>query len=65
MSVSNLPPLPRLRLALAQELEQRRKSVFDVPPSDWAAFQRALGEYSGVQSALLRVEALLQSDEGE
>ncbi len=63
--MSGLPPLALLRKQLQQDLEERRKSVFECPPSDWAAFQRARGEYSGVQSALERVEQLLKSDEGE
>lgn len=65
MSVTRLPPLALLRQQLGQELEQRRSAVFEYPPSDWAAFQRALGEYTGVQIALSRVDQLLKSSEGE
>ena len=62
--MSGLPPLALLRQQLRKDLEYRQSAVFQTPPADWAQFQRALGEYIGVQSALTKVETLLR-DRGE
>lgn len=47
---------------VAEELEALRNSVFEQPPSDWAGFQKMLGQYQALSN--IRTE-IIRDDENE
>lgn len=54
--------LTKLLAALDDDQRQMEQSVFASPPQDWAAFQRRMGEWIGVEEARKRILSMIEDD---